>query len=322
MMDATADAIDYLGRRQPRGQQVIGGLPTSESAFGGESLAPVTPALGGGGAGGAVSGGGVAPLAAIAKSPTLTPESQSALALAARTLGAGQQGWGWLRSFFGDSGPDTGAAGDIAGGVGAAAFGADIAPSWAALGSALGAAGPIWAGLTSAVDLLGEGKLPFQGLIESLFGLGGPSKAWMNFGGGVRNTLQSEELANEQLGGALLDANTPESQQAALGAWRQAIGAVLPGWGKGAGAWDIPDIAGGTGQKHEWKTEFDFAPEILGLRSELDAARRGLPADQRKSAFLEAARTWQGEQDAKAAERQRQQDEWQRMYDLNVPGSA
>jgi len=63
----------------------------------------------------------------------------------------------------------------------------------------------------------------------------------------------------------------------------------------------------------------DFGGEMAGLRALLDASRQGLPIDARKSAFLDAAKGWQGQQDAKAAERQRQQDEWLRTYD---PGTG
>lgn len=319
-MDPTQDAIDYLGRRQPLGQQVIGGLPISESAFGGEVTAPMTPGFSTG-IGGSSGVGSAPPLAQIATSPTLTPESQSALSLAARTLGAGQQGMNWWNSLFGNGGEVARdfSGGELAGGLGAASFGADVAPSWSAVGSALGAAGPIWAGLTAAVDLLGEGKLPFQGLIESLFGIGGPSEQWMNFGGNVRNTLQGEELANETLGSGLLNANTPEQQQAALGAWRQAIGALVPGWGKDAGPWELPDIPGAGGTRHEWKTEMDFGGELAGLRALLDAARQGQPIDARRTSFLDAARQWQSGQDAIKSKREQDDQEWLRTYD---PGTG
>jgi hypothetical protein len=321
-MDATQDAIDYLGRRQPIGQQALGALPSDDSGFGGVVAPPVTgPGAGPGGAPG---------LGTIARSPVLTPQSQSALALAARALGTADRGWGWLRSLFGQGGPDTGAglgaeasaggADQLASSAGAgSSFGAEVAPSWGALGASMQAAAPIWAGLTAVVDLLGPHTFPFEGLLNSIFGFDDPSSSWLNFGGNVRNTLTDIEARNAGLAGALLTGTTDAELQSALGSWRTDVGRLVPGWGKDAGAWDLPDLPGAGGTAHEWKTEWDFAPELLGLRAELAAARAGKPAAERQSAFLDAAKAWQTEQAAKRAQREADAREWERAYD---PGTG
>jgi hypothetical protein len=328
-----SDVLDYLGRRQPIGQQTIGGLPSSDGelggvGFGGGVGAPVT---GLGGPSGDTTGGSGG-LGVIARTPILRPESQSALSLAARAVGAGQQGWNWLNAIFGDSSVAGSAPSWSTLGAEAWAGGADqLASSGATTGvggeAALGGFGvlseaaPIWGGLVAAVDLLGPHTLPFQGIIESLFGLNEPSQAWLNFGGSLRNTLMSTETANEQLGRALLGANTQDEQLAALNTWRQAIRAAIPGWGPNddAQSWEIPGLPGATGRNHEWRTVMDFTPEVLGLRAELDAARQGLPSDARQRAFLEAAQGWQAEQTALRQRRDQDYQDWLSTYD---PGSG
>lgn len=330
--DAISSALDYLGREQPIGQKSISGLPTSSlSAGGGGVAAPVTgPGAGPGGTPGA------GPLAQISQSPVLVPESQSALSLAAGALGGGQQAMNWLNTFFG--GESGGLAGlspaqyglaataehgatDVIPGTGGAAgglFGAGADPSFGALGAALGTAGPIWAGLTALVDLIGEGRLPFQGLVEQIFGLNQPSKEWLNFGGDVRNTMGGIEQANQQFAGSLLGSDPSQ----ALDAWRSAIQAIVPGWGQTPGQ-DIPDLPGATGKPHEWKSEYDFAPEVLGLRAEYDAARAGQSPEQRTQAFKDAAQTWQAQQDAARMAREATDAQAQQQYLVgNTPGSA
>src|SRR5262249_6575478 len=152
---------------------------------------------------------GTTPLTAIAKSPTLSADQQSALALAVRALSTGESGFNWFNRLsdlasagdqgagailtpsgqFTTSAPEilrdiqfpnqfgfTGefdVPADLAGfgAGGGAAFGAGAEASLGAFNAALGAAAPIWAGLTAAVELIGEGKIPIISSILDMAGL-------------------------------------------------------------------------------------------------------------------------------------------------------
>lgn len=156
--------------------------------------------------------------------------------------------------------------------------------------SVLGQAAPIWAGLTAAVDLLGEGKVPFQGLIDYFFpGTFGPSVDWMTFGPRLGQTLQATDAATTEFARTLVGAQGQDAVTQAVEAWKRAVGEVVPNFGAGTGPLDIPGLPGATGSRHEGRILADFAPTTAGLQALLQAALQGLSPEDRIAAFQAGA---------------------------------
>lgn len=202
------------------------------------------------GAGAIGAGGEIGPLGALGAAGTL--------------VGGGMDLYKFLADI--NSGRYAGAGGSLAG----AGIGSFIAPGPGTLvGAALG-------------NLVGN-------LIGDAFNINeGPSQAWLTFPQRTGEVLQNTEAANQGLASALASATTPEEIQSAIATWKGAIGQRVGGFGEGSGAFDLPGVPGATGTQHEGGAYADFGPEVLGLRSELDAARQGLPASSRLRALSDA----------------------------------
>lgn len=350
--DAITTTIDYLGRQQPIGQRAVSALP-GESGGGGPT-APVTPGMPGvPGAPGAASplgrvGAPQVPAFARALSGLLgvnkglqfaralmgnEGDLGSAIGAAGGLGGGGAEST--LASFFGEGigqseiesllaqfpgGSEVasqfanlGSLGAEAGGE-AAALGTEAAMQGANM--SMSAAGPIWAGLTAAVDFLGEGKIPFvQGIIDMIDpSILGPSEAWRTFGTRLGPTLQGEDAATTGLARSLMGAQGQDAVQRAIAEWKASVGQTVPGFGAGSGPLEMPGLPGATGSRHEGRAVADFSTIQTGLQALEQAALQGLPTDQRMAAFSNAVQPILQALAAEQARRRQEIDsisEWQ-----------
>lgn len=186
--------------------------------------------------------------------------------------------------------------------------------------------GPIFAAMKSFIDLVGEGKVPFQDIIELMApGTFGPSKEWLSFPSRLGKTLSTEADATNALAQSLLGAGSPQDVQAAIAAWRGAVGGAIPGFGEGAGPYDLPALpgAGGAGMTEHAHEPFnvDFAPAQAGISSLIQAALSGASVQDRIAAFQSGTQPLLDARAAKQAQRQAGYDEWLRTYDPGT-GSA
>lgn len=126
-------------------------------------------------------------------------------------------------------------------------------------------------------------------IIEAIFGEFGPSKRWLNFPNELAQTLSLTESSNQKLAAALANASNENDIKGAIAAWKSDIGGRVGGFGAGSGEFDIPDVPGATGTKHEGGISANFNPQTAGLRALMGVARRGGTLAERIQAFREAA---------------------------------
>lgn len=282
--------LDYLGRRQPIGQQ-RSAVPPEES---------------GGGAPGPLAGGQPAAVPGTPGGPTGQPGSTaganpgarlsgpSALNLALLSGLSGLKALSFARALIGSGSEATGA-GTAGAGVGFTTSGEAVigggglaeAPALATGFELLGQAAPYWAALTAAVDLLGEGKPPFYDVLNAIFGFDQPSRAWRTYPSRLAETSQLEDATSADLARTLATAQGPDEIRQAIAQWEQTIGERIKGFGQGAGEFEIPGLPSATGGRHE-RQAVDFTPVTLGLQALVEAALRGEPVNDRIAAFLAA----------------------------------
>lgn len=324
MADALSSTLDYLGRRQPIGQRNLSGLPTesggglpggpvtglpSDSGGAEEDAAPVgttaedaTPITGRLEDGpdqtlstvlqGLSAGKKITDIAGLLNSlggnATSVSQLLSELGLEQSALGqvsGGELALGaepWSFGMFSEPASQV-SGGELALGAAEGASAAD-----AALGGAmtLGQAAPIWGLLTALVDFLGEGKLPFEGLLNSIFHFNDPSQAWRTFPLRLQGTLQAADQGLVNLAQGLLGAEGPEAADAAVANWQEGMRPVIPGWNPLPG--EIAGLPGATGERHEGRMTYDPNITIMGLRALQQAARGGQSREERQRAFVDA----------------------------------
>lgn len=221
---------------------------------------------------------------------------------------------------------DFGSLGEVSGGelaLGSEGFGAasaaaaeGVAETAALTGfQALGQAAPYWAALTAIVDFIGEGKIPFQGIIDMIWpGTFGHSKDWMTFGTRLSNTLSQQEDAASEFARSLIGAGSPDAVKSALDSFKTQMGQFIPGYGQGVDPNEIPTLVGATGARHEGRIVYDANIRTEALRALQQAALQGLPPADRIRAFQAVLERYAGEQEAKRAanvEALRVQNEYQ-----------
>lgn len=207
------------------------------------------------------------------------------------------------------------AAGSAAGEAGAELAG-EVSGSWG---------GPIFAAMKAFIDLVGEGKIPGQDIINLIApGTIGASEAWQSFRGRLGNTLGTEAEKSNALAQALLTAQGPQGVQDAIAQWRAGVGEAIPGFGSAETdpyALTFLPGAGGTkggaaeGSPSHEGFNVDFGPTLGGLEAEIQAALHGLSPQERIAAFQSGAQPLLDARTARDSERRRAAEEQQRLFD-------